>query len=176
MYPNEFISNLFSTNKNFEDYARIEKDNKREKNLVRNIELNRCSIKFSGGQEREKFGEPLSRFNFVDRGKEVARLLADSFQDSTGYRGHFVGRFRQKLNLQFIARPVQLSARLFGRFTAQPFPPWGIIHLERATFLPTKINAPSFRLKLIISDYYVKETKKRTCSVRFRWLEVKKES
>lgn len=24
--------------------------------------------------------------------------------------GHFVGRFRQKLNLQFIARPVQLSA------------------------------------------------------------------
>lgn len=60
MYPNEFISNLFSTNKNFEDYARIEKDNKREKNLVRNIELNRCSIKFSGGQaaEREKFGEP----------------------------------------------------------------------------------------------------------------------
>lgn len=90
MYPNEFISNLFSTNKNFEDYARIEKDNKKEKNLVRNIELNRCSIKFSGGREaaeREKFGEPLSRFNFVDRGKEVARLLADSFQDSTGYRG-----------------------------------------------------------------------------------------
>lgn len=113
MYPNKFISNLFSTNKNFEDYARIEKDNKRKKNLVRNIELNRCSIKFLGGHEaaeREKFGEPLSRFNFVNRGKEVARLLADSFQDSTGYRGHFVGRFRQKLNLQFIARPVQLSA------------------------------------------------------------------
>lgn len=89
MYPNEFISNLFSTNKNFEDYARIEKDNKKEKNLVRNIELNRCSIKFSEGQaaEREKFGEPLSRFNFVNRGKEVVRLLADSFQDSTGYRG-----------------------------------------------------------------------------------------
>lgn len=85
---------------------------KRKILLETSNELNRCSIKFSGGQaaEREKFGEPLSRFNFVDRGKEVARLLADSFQDSTGYRGHFVGRFRQKLNLQFIARPVQLSA------------------------------------------------------------------
>lgn len=184
MYPNEFISNLFSTNKNFEDYARIEKDNKKEKNLVRNIELNRCSIKFSGGREaaeREKFGEPLSRFNFVDRGKEVARLLADSFQDSTGYRGHFVGRFRQELNLQFIARPVQLSAferaiiwqiyratlSSVGYYTSRTR------HVpsneDKCSIVPTEINY----LRLLRER---NKKKNGTCSVRFRWLEVKKES
>lgn len=57
-------------------------------------------------------GKPLSRFNFVKRGKRgsASSRRFSGMAPVIAVPGHFVPRFRQELNLQFIARPVQLSA------------------------------------------------------------------